>query len=85
MDSSFLRSSILQFKYYKKLGEKTIEQIPEIHLSFKSNSETNNINTIVKHLSGNMVSRWSDFLNSDGEKEWREMMSSQTPLKLNLN
>jgi hypothetical protein len=56
MDSSFLRSSILQFKYYKKLGEKTIEQIPEIHLSFKSNSETNNINTIVKHLSGNMVS-----------------------------
>lgn len=71
MDSSFLKSSILQFKYYKELGEKTIEQIPETQLSFKSNSETNNINTIVKHLSGNMVSRWSDFLNSDGEKEWR--------------
>src|SRR6056300_1337586 len=71
MDSSFLKSSILQFRYYKELGEKTIEQIPETQLSFKSNSETNNINTIVKHLSGNMVSRWTDFLNSDGEKEWR--------------
>ncbi len=72
MDTSFLKSSILQFKYHKELGEKTIEQIPEAQLSFKLNSETNNINTIVKHLSGNMVSRWSEFLNSDGEKEWRD-------------
>jgi hypothetical protein len=72
MDTSFLKSSILQFKYYKELGEKTIEQIPEAQLAFKLNSETNNINTIVKHLSGNMVSRWSKFLDSDGEKEWRD-------------
>ena len=63
--------NFIQKKLAKELGEKTIEQIPETQLSFKSNSETNNINTIVKHLSGNMVSRWSDFLNSDGEKEWR--------------
>jgi hypothetical protein len=72
MDTSFLKSSILQFKYHKELGEKTIEQIPEAQLAFKLNSETNNINTIVKHLSGNMVSRWSKFLDSDGEKEWRD-------------
>ena len=72
MDTSFLKSSILQFKYHKELGEKTIEQIPEAQLSYKLNSETNNINTIVKHLSGNMVSRWSEFLNSDGEKEWSD-------------
>ena len=52
--------------------QKTIEQIPEAQLSYKLNSETNNIDTIVKHLSGNMVSRWSEFLNSDGEKEWRD-------------
>ena len=70
MDSSFLKSSILQFKYYKELGEKTIEQIPETQLSFKSNSETNNINIIVKHLSGNMVSRWSDFLNSSSNRKF---------------
>ena len=72
MDTSFLKSSILQFKYHKELGEKTIEQIPEAQLSYKLNSETNNINTIVKHLSVNMVSRWSEFLNSDVEKEWRD-------------
>jgi hypothetical protein len=53
------------------LGEKTIEQLPEIKLSFQINNETNSINTIVKHLSGNMVSRWTDFLSSDGEKEFR--------------
>ena len=71
MDNSFLKSSILQFKYYKELGEKTIEQIPETQLSFTLNSEVNSINTIVKHLTGNMISRWSDFLHSDGEKDWR--------------
>jgi hypothetical protein len=71
MTSSFLKSSLLQFRYYKELGEKTIEQLPEIKLSFQINNETNSINTIVKHLSGNMVSRWTDFLSSDGEKEFR--------------
>ncbi len=71
MSSSFLKSSLLQFRYYKELGEKTIEQVPDIKLSFQINKETNSINTIVKHLSGNMVSRWTDFLNSDGEKEFR--------------
>lgn len=71
MSSSFLKSSLLQFRYYKELGEKTIEQVPEIKLSFQINNESNSINTIVKHLSGNMVSRWTDFLNSDGEKEFR--------------
>ena len=71
MSSSFLKSSLLQFRYYKELGEKTIEQVPETKLSFQINNEKNSINTIVKHLSGNMVSRWTDFLNSDGEKEFR--------------
>lgn len=69
--SSFLKSSLLQFRYYKELGEKTIEQVQDIKLSFQINNETNSINTIVKHLSGNMISRWTDFLNSDGEKEFR--------------
>tara|TARA_B110000014_G_scaffold217533_1_gene172155 strand:+ start:329 stop:880 length:552 start_codon:yes stop_codon:yes gene_type:complete len=71
MSSSFLKSSLLQFKYYKELGEKTIEQVPTNKLSFQINPETNNINIIVKHLSGNMISRWTDFLKSDGEKESR--------------
>ena len=51
MSSTFLNSCLLQFRYYKELGEKTIEQVPEIKLSFQINNETNSINTIVKHLS----------------------------------
>lgn len=54
-----------------QLGEKTIEQVPESKLSYQINPQTNSINVIVKHLSGNMVSRWTDFLKSDGEKKWR--------------
>ena len=71
MSSSYLKSSLLQFRYYKELGEKTIEQIPETKLSFQINNETNSINTIVKLLSGNMASRWTYFLYTDGEKEFR--------------
>ena len=69
---SYLSSSILQLKYYKILGEKTITRIPNNKLSFKLNDNSNSINTIVKHLNGNMLSRWTNFLNSDGEKDFRE-------------
>jgi len=71
MSSYYLKSVLLQFNYYKELGDKTIDQIPENKLSYKVNAQTNSINTIVKHLSGNMASRWSDFLTTDGEKKWR--------------
>lgn len=60
-----------QFLYYKKLGELTFDQISENELFWKPSSESNNIAIIVQHLVGNMLSRWTDFLTSDGEKEWR--------------
>ena len=69
---SYLSSSILQFKYYKTLGEKTIIRIPDNKLSFKLNDNSNSVNTIIKHLNGNMLSRWTNFLNSDGEKDFRD-------------
>lgn len=69
---SYLTSVIKQFDYYKSLGEKTIEQLTDEQLFWLYNNESNNIATIVKHLSGNMLSRWTDFLTSDGEKEWRQ-------------
>lgn len=56
MSSYYLKSVLLQFNYYKELGDKTIDQIPENKLSYKVNAQTNSINTIVKHLSGNMAS-----------------------------
>lgn len=67
----FLTSSKKQFQYYKDLGEKTFAQIPEEKLFWQCDQESNSISTIVKHLHGNMMSRWTDFLTTDGEKEWR--------------
>ncbi|MGO4820791.1 MULTISPECIES: DUF1572 family protein [unclassified Flavobacterium] len=68
---SYLISVKKQFLYYKTLGEKAIEQLEESQLFVACNEDTNSIATLVKHLSGNMLSRWTDFLTTDGEKEWR--------------
>jgi hypothetical protein len=68
---SYLESAKKQFLYYKTLGEKAIDQLEPEQLFVTINEDTNSIATIVKHLSGNMLSRWTDFLTSDGEKEWR--------------
>lgn len=71
MSPNFLDSIKRQFLYYKNLGEKAIEQTPEEKLFWQYNQESNSIATIVKHLNGNMISRWTDFFTTDGEKEWR--------------
>jgi hypothetical protein len=68
---NFLSSVKKQFEYYKMLGEKTFAQLPEDRLFWQYNADSNSIATIVKHLWGNMLSRWTDFLTTDGEKEWR--------------
>ena len=62
---------IKRFSYYKKLGDQTFAQINDEQILFQFNSESNSILTIVKHLSGNMISRWINFLTEDGEKEGR--------------
>lgn len=71
MQTNYLESVIKQFAYYKMLGEKTFGQLREEELFWQYNAESNSIATIVKHLRGNMVSRWTDFLTTDGEKAWR--------------
>jgi len=68
---SYLEDVIKQFEYYKSLGEKAIVQIPEEKLFLKSNDNSNNIAIIIKHIHGNMMSRWTNFLTTDGEKSWR--------------
>lgn len=75
MKSGFLLSVIKQFEYYKLLAEKTFDQLPDEALHWQYNTESNSIATIVKHLSGNMQSRWTDIFNTDGEKEWRNRES----------
>lgn len=70
-NNSYLESVQKQFLYYKMLGEKAMEQLEPEQLFISMNDDTNSIAIIVKHLSGNMLSRWTDFLTTDGEKEWR--------------
>lgn len=70
-DENYLKSIDRQFRYYKSLGEKAIAQVEDQKLFWQFNEDSNSIATIVKHLSGNMISRWTDFFTSDGEKEWR--------------
>jgi hypothetical protein len=71
MDTNYLESALKQFEYYKMLGDKTFEQLTEEQLFWQYNAESNSIAVIVKHLWGNMLSRWTDFLTTDGEKDWR--------------
>ncbi|MEO6733871.1 MAG: DUF1572 domain-containing protein [Ferruginibacter sp.] len=72
MTTDYLDSVKKQFAYYKMLGEKAMEQLPDEKLFWQYNAESNSIAIIVKHLWGNMLSRWTDFLTRDGEKEWRQ-------------
>ncbi|PWH82633.1 hypothetical protein DIS18_10365 [Algibacter marinivivus] len=68
---SYLTSVIKQFEYYKSLGDKTFEQLSFDDIQWQSNEDSNSVSIIVKHIVGNMLSRWTNFLTEDGEKEWR--------------
>ncbi|MBS1559708.1 MAG: DUF1572 family protein [Bacteroidetes bacterium] len=70
-EQNFLESASKLFRYYKKLGEGAIVQLTDEEILLRPNEASNSIALIVHHLSGNMLSRWTDFLTSDGEKPWR--------------
>ncbi|GIO23749.1 DUF1572 family protein [Oceanobacillus sp. J11TS1] len=57
-----------RFGSVKELGDNTFKQLSEEHIHWSLNEDSNSIAVIVKHLNGNMISRWTDFLTSDGEK-----------------
>jgi len=67
----YLEGTIKQFTYYKMLGTKSLERLNEEQLFHHPASGSNSMAMIVKHMAGNMLSRWTDFLTSDGEKSWR--------------
>lgn len=71
MEKNYLLIIIQQFRHFKERAEKGIQQLSEEELHWKPSEESNNIAIIIKHLSGNMHSRWVDFLTSDGEKNYR--------------
>ena len=64
----FLKSSIYQFQQYKLLAEKAFNQLSEKYFYKIPNEESNSIAVIIQHMAGNMISRWTDFLTTDGEK-----------------
>ena len=68
---SYLKDSISLFHHYKKLGENAIAQCPDAGLFATLDEENNSIAIVVKHMTGNMLSRWTDFLATDGEKASR--------------
>lgn len=71
MELEYLKDIKKQFEYYKAVGGNTFDQLDEKDFFWQFNEESNSIAIIVNHLSGNMKSRWTDFLTTDGEKEWR--------------
>jgi Protein of unknown function (DUF1572) len=66
--TSYLADSVTLLRYYKKLAEQAMAQVSDEGLTVTMDAESNSIAIIVKHLAGNMRSRWTDFLTSDGEK-----------------
>jgi len=68
----FLSTAIRRLKYYKDLGDKSFEQLNEWDFHYRPNDESNSIAVIIQHMAGNMLSRWTNVLTEDGEKEWRK-------------
>jgi len=70
--TSYIEDSLALFAWYKKLAERAIHQVSDQQLAATLDHEGNSIATIVKHMAGNMRSRWTDFLTTDGEKPNRD-------------
>ena len=66
--TSYLEDSLELFRYYKTLAERAMQQVGDEQLFVTLDKEANSIALIVKHMAGNMRSRWTDFLDTDGEK-----------------
>jgi hypothetical protein len=69
--TSFLQSAIKRLSYYKELGDKSFESLQDADFHYQPDEESNSIAIIIQHVAGNMLSRWTDFLTTDGEKDWR--------------
>jgi hypothetical protein len=72
LSSEFLPKIIKRFEAYKELGDKTFEQLEEMDFLYQPSNESNSIAIIIQHFYGNALSRWTNFLTEDGEKEWRK-------------
>ncbi|MCQ0109967.1 DUF1572 family protein [Zhouia sp. CL16] len=71
LNSNYLESTRKQFRYYKSLADKTFVVLNDDDIHWRNVEAQNNIVTLVKHMAGNMLSRFTNFLSEDGEKDWR--------------
>jgi hypothetical protein len=69
--AEFLSAIINVFEGNKRLADRAVEQVPDDKLHIALDANTNSIAVIMKHVAGNLISRWTDFLTTDGEKPWR--------------
>ena len=72
MEAEYIKNIQKTFPTYKELAEKAMRQVEEKRLFWIFNNESNSIGMIVQHISGNMVSRFTNFYDEDGEKPWRD-------------
>ena len=72
LGTEYLQTAIKRLRYYKSLGEKTFDQLSDADFHVAPNNTCNSIAVIIQHVSGNMLSRWTNFLTEDGEKTWRQ-------------
>jgi hypothetical protein len=70
--TSYVEDSVELFQHYKKLAERAMDQVTDEQLYATLDGEMNSIAVVVKHMAGNMRSRWTDFLTTDGEKPNRD-------------
>ena len=70
--TSYMKDCVMILRHYKRLAENAMAQCPDDKLSAEIDAESNSIAITVKHMVGNMRSRWTDFLTTDGEKADRQ-------------
>src|SRR5580692_11730412 len=69
--TAFMSATINAFEANKRLADRAVEQVPDDKLHVALDENTNSIAVVMKHVAGNLTSRWTDFLATDGEKPWR--------------
>jgi hypothetical protein len=69
--AEFMSAIMNAFEANKRLADRAVEQVPDAKLHTPLDANTNSVAIIMKHVAGNLISRWTDFLTTDGEKPWR--------------
>lgn len=68
----FLQGTLATFESHRRLAERAVAQVADAKLGIPLDEHTNSISVTMKHVAGNLISRWTDFLTTDGEKPWRD-------------